>query len=309
MAQEVVFFGHIVIDTVVKGAKRWRSLGGTVVYGALTALRYGARPSIVSKVGEDIPDEYVIFLSRSGVGVSNVKVVRGARTTRFKLVYTDSERKLFLQARGEDIREADVEAVDLARKVAVVGPVIGEVSLEALRAIRSKAALTALDLQGYLRSARLGSPVVLVKSEVASKALELADVVHVDAEEASVLTGLEPLQAATLLAKMGPKAVLVTMGREGAYVTCEGKLLFTPPAEPEQVVDETGTGDVFLTVFSLEYSRGFPPEEAAAMAAAAASLRVERHGFDGLRDRRTIRSRAQRLRDLIRKVEPVEQAA
>jgi hypothetical protein len=43
------------------------------------------------------------------------------------------------------------------------------------------------------------------------------------------------------------------------------------------------------------------------MAAAAASLRVERQGFDGLRDRWVVRSRAQRLLEQIKEAK-VEEA-
>lgn len=306
MAQEAVFFGHVVIDTVVRKGVRWQSLGGTVVYGALTALRHGYKPAIVSKVGEDFPDEYLIFLSRSGIDISYLRIVRGTKTTRFRLTYRDSERELTLQARAENLSLLDAELVDLADKVAVVGPVIGEVPLEVLESVRSRAALTAVDLQGYLRMAKPKEPVKLVRSDLALGALSRADIVHADAEEARLLTGLEPLQAAAWLASRGPKAALVTMSHTGAYVAAEGRVFYVPALIPEQVVDATGAGDIFLTVFTLERARGLSVEEAAAMAAAAASLRVEKQGFDGLRDRWTVRSRAQKLLEQVKEVQAKE---
>lgn len=295
MSAGVVLFGHIVIDTIVKGSRRWQSLGGTVVYGSLAALRHGARPTIVSKVGEDFPDEYLLFLSRNGVDLTHVRVARGSKTTRFKLSYKDGERELTLQSKADGITAYDVELVSLDEKVAVVGPVIGEVELSALESVRSRAALTAVDLQGYLRAAEVKGGVKLVRSEAALRALTNADVVHVDAEESAVLTGLKPREAAAWLAARGPKVALVTMGHSGAYVATSEKVLFVPPFKPSQVVDTTGAGDIFLTVFTIEYSRGLPLEEAAAMAAAAVSFRVERPGFDGLRERWLVRGRAQRL--------------
>ncbi|MEM4918102.1 MAG: hypothetical protein QW518_02090, partial [Thermofilaceae archaeon] len=65
----------------------------------------------------------------------------------------------------------------------------------------------------------------------------------------------------------------------------------------------TGAGDIFLTVFTVEYARGVPLEEAAAMAAAAVSFRVERQGFDSLRERWVVRGRAQRILDSIQTVD------
>jgi len=306
LALEAVFFGHVVIDTVVKGGTRWQSLGGTVVYGALTALRHEYKPAIVSKVGEDFPDEYLIFLSRSGIDISYIRMVRGTKTTRFRLAYRDSERELTLQAKAENLGLLDAELVDLSGKVAVVGPVIGEVPLEVLESVRSRAALTAVDLQGYIRTAKPREPVKLVRSDIALGALSRADIVHADAEEARVLTGLEPPQAAEWLAARGPKAALVTMGHTGAYVAAEGRVLYVPALAPEHVADTTGAGDIFLTVFTLERARNLSVEEAAAMAAAAASLRVERQGFDGLRDRWTVRSRAQKLLEQVKEVQAEE---
>lgn len=295
MSVEVVLVGHIVIDTVVKGARRWQSLGGTVVYGAFAALRHEARPYIVSKVGEDFPDEYLLFLSRNGVDLSYVRVVRGTRTTRFKLTYKDSKRELILQSKAENITAYDVELVNLEGKVAIVGPVIGEVEPSALETIRSRAALTAVDLQGYLRAAEVKGEVKLSPGEAALKALANADVVHADADEANALTGLEPPEAAAWMARKGPKAVLVTMGDSGAYVAAADRVLFVPSFEPAQVVDATGAGDIFMTVFALEYARGVSIDEAAAMAAAAVSFRVERQGFDGLRERWIVKGRAQKI--------------
>lgn len=295
MSLDVALIGHIVIDTVVKGPRRWQSLGGTVVYGSFAALRHDAKPMIVSKVGEDFPDEYLIFLSRNGIDLSYVKVSQGSKTTRFKLSYRNDERDLVLLSKASPITANDVSLADLEGKVAVVGPVIGEVEVEALEVVRSRASLTAVDLQGYLRVAEVKGSVRLGRSEAALKALSHADVVHADAGEAEVLTGLKPHEAAAWIAARGPKIALVTMGYAGAYVATGDKVLFVPSAEPSQVVDTTGAGDIFLTVFAIEYGRGLPVEEAAAMAAAAVSFRVERQGFDGLRERWLVRGRAQRV--------------
>ncbi len=308
MSLDVVLVGHIVIDTVVRGRRRWQSLGGTVVYGAFAALRSEARPLILSKVGEDFPDEYFLFLSRSGIDLTHVRVARGSRTTRFKLTYRNGERELVLQSRADDITAYDVGLAELGGKVAIVGPVIGEVGLDALEAVRSKASLVALDLQGFLRVAEVRGAVKLVRSEKAVRALAYADVVHADADEAAVLTGMQPPEAAVWIAQRGPRVALVTVGHRGAYVATRDELMYVPSFEPSQVVDTTGAGDVFLTVFTAEHARGASVEEAAAMAAAASSFRVEGQGFEGLRERWLVRGRAQKILANIQRLEKAEAA-
>lgn len=300
---EVVLVGHVVLDTVVKGNRRWQSLGGTVVYGSFAALRHDAKPVIVSKVGEDFPDEYLLFLARNGIDISYVRVVKGTKTTRFKLTYKDSDRELTLLAKAENIKRVDVDLVDFEGKIALVGSVAGEVEVEALESIRSRATLTAMDLQGYLRSTKIKEPLKLVKSDAALRALSHANIVHADAEEAKVLTGLDPHLSAKWIAERGSGVALVTMGSDGAYVAWKNNLIYVPAAEPSQVIDATGAGDIFLTVFAIEYSRGLSVEEAASIAAAAVSFRVERQGFEGLRERWRVRNRA---RDIMDKIKPVE---
>ncbi len=306
---EIILVGHIAIDTIVRGSRRWQSLGGTVVYGSLAALRHGAKPIVVSKVGEDFPDEYLLFLARNGVDISYVRVVRGTKSTRFKLAYKDSDRELTLLAKAENIRRVDVDLVDFEGRIALVGPVAGEVDVEALESIRSRAALTAVDLQGYLRPPKVREPLKLVKSDAALRALSHANIIHADAEEARVLTGLEPPLSAKWISERGSSIALVTMGSSGAYVAWKDNLVYVPAAEPSQVVDATGAGDVFLTVFTIEYNQGLSVEEAAAMAAAAVSFRVERRGFEGLRERWRVRSRAREIMDGIKPVEATEAKA
>jgi len=290
---EVVLFGHITIDTIVKGNRRWSSIGGTVVYGSFAALRYGATPIIVSKVGEDFLDEYLIFLSRSNVDITNVKVRPGTKTTRFKLTYRDSERELVVSSVADRITRWDADLVELDGRVAIVGPVAGEVELDALESIHSRAALTALDVQGYLRRVAPKKPVRLTRSEAALRALRHADIVHADEDEAEVLTGAGPDESARWMVAQGVKVALVTMGSHGSYVAYGNKLAYVPAYKDVQVVDETGAGDVFLTVFTLEYHAGSPVERAAAMASAAVSYLVERPGLDGLRERRLLQERAE----------------
>ena len=247
-------------------------------------------------------------MARNGIDISYLKVVRGSKTTRFKLVYKDSERELTLMAKAEGITRFDVELIELKGKTAIVGPVIGEVALDALESVKSRAGLTALDVQGYLREAEIKGPVKLVRSETALKAVSMADIVHADAEEANVLTGLPPHASAKWMVEQGAKVALVTMGDGGAYVAWGENVIYVPAAEPSQVADATGAGDVFLTVFTVEYSRGSSVQEAAAMAAAAAAFKVERQGFEGLRDRWRVRSRARSLLEKMEKVEASEES-
>ncbi|MCC6004602.1 MAG: PfkB family carbohydrate kinase, partial [Thermofilum sp.] len=77
---------------------------------------------------------------------------------------------------------------------------------------------------------------------------------------------------------------------------------FFVPSIPTRVVDRTGAGDVFTTVFAIEYQRTGDVREASAYATAAVSFLIEKPGLDGLRDRWEVRKRAEKLMEKIKEL-------
>ncbi len=297
---DAFLLGHMVVDTVTHGGKPRKSLGGTVAFGALAALKHQVKPHIVSKIGLDFPDEYLIFLSRQGVDISHVRVSRSRPTTRFKLVYEDHGRVLYLQARCEDILIGDVPLEEIRGNVAIIGSIIGEVPPNVVQAVSEKASLTVSDIQGYIRKVSRDKKVYFTATPEARAVISLSDIVHGEAVEAKVLYGdLEPKLLAWNLVKDGAGIGVVTMGPEGAYIATSQKGYYIPPAPSGPVVDRTGAGDVFTTVFAVEYQRTGDVREAGAYASAAASFLIEKPGIEGIRNRWEIRGRAREVLEKI----------
>ncbi len=295
--------GHLVVDIlVVRGSIR-RNLGGTVTYGAMAALRHRARPHIVSKIGMDFPDEYLLFLSRSGVDMTYVSVSKDLPTTKFKLVYEDSERTLYLLSRCEDILTSDVPLEKIRGSVSIIGALIGEVAPSVVQEISDRAALVVSDLQGYVRRAGPDRKIYLSPSREAPLIISLSNIVHAEVSEAKALFGeAPPEKLAKKIVEAGAAIALVTLGAEGGYVATSEKLYFVPPAEANRVVDRTGAGDVFTTVFAIEYQRSGDVKEAASYAAAAVSYLIEKPGIDGLRNRWELAQRAEKVLENIREI-------
>ncbi len=297
---EVFLLGHLVVDTVSHEGRPRKSLGGTVSFGALAALRHQARPHIVSKIGLDFPDEYLISLSRKGVDISHVRVSRSRPTTKFKLVYEDHERVLYLLARCEDILLGDVPLGEIEGSIAVIGSVIGEVPPNVVQAVSEKAALTVSDIQGYIRRVSRDKKIYLTATPEARAVISVSDIVHGEALEARVLYGdLEPRELAWSLVRDGAGIGVVTMGPQGAYIATSQKGYYVPAAPSGPVVDRTGAGDVFTTVFAIEYQRTGDIREAGAYAAAAASYLIERPGLEGMKSRWELRGR---MREVLEKI-------
>ena len=80
----------------------------------------------------------------------------------------------------------------------------------------------------------------------------------------------------------GPRAVVVTLGADGALVV-EGDRAEHVPAQPVDVVDTTGAGDTFCGALADALARGAGLVEAARWGVAAAALSVTRSGAqDGM---------------------------
>lgn len=300
---DVFLLGHLVVDTIVVKGNLKRSLGGTATYGSFAALKHKARPHVVSKIGLDFPDEYLMFLSRSGVDISHVSVSKDLPTTKFKLVYEGESRTLYLLSRCEDILVGDVPLEKIRGSLAVIGPLIGEVPPDVVQEVSERAALTASDLQGYVRVVDEKRRVMLTSKPEARLIIALSDVVHAEVSEAKVVYGeAEPWKLAKKMVEEGAGIALVTLGSRGAYVATSQKVYFVPTAEPAVVTDTTGAGDVFTVVFSVEYLRSGDAREAAAYAAAAVSYLIERPGINGLRERWELTRRAEKVLSNVREL-------
>jgi sugar/nucleoside kinase (ribokinase family) len=300
---DIYLLGHLTIDIVVEGEKVRRSLGGTVTFGSLAALKHGIRPHIVSKVGTDFPDEYMMFLGKHNIDLSGVGISRYLPTTKFKLVYRSSgDRDLYLLARCEDILSGDVPLGKIKGNIAVIGPLVGEIPPSVVQEVSEVASLIVTDLQGYVRKQLGDKRIVLSSSPEARLVVSLSDIVHAEVAEARTIYGnLEPLELAKKLVEDGAGISLVTLGADGAYVATRQRAFFVPSI-PTRVVDRTGAGDVFTTVFAVEYQRSGDIREASAYATAAVSFLIEKPGVDGLKERWEVRKRAEKLIENIKEL-------
>jgi ribokinase len=105
------------------------------------------------------------------------------------------------------------------------------------------------------------------------------DVLVPNRGELEVLAGPgEPAAAARSL--RGPRAVVVTLGAEGALVV-EGERTERVAAPAVEAIDTTGAGDAFCGALADALARGATLVEAARWAVAAAALSVTRPGAQG----------------------------
>jgi len=273
---DLVTVGHFSIDLIQspKILAPTPTLGGPPTYVSLAARQLNSRVSVISKVGEDFPIRYMLWLKAKKVNLSGLKIVKGASTTSFFLRYEDGRRRLQLKSRALPIFFEDVPT-SLAAKAIHIAPIANELSLNVVQKLRTSTNILSLDPQGFLRRFDKFGKVELKKWDN-SEVLEQIDIYKSSIKEIKTATGLANLRSAMKkVHSAGPKVVLVTRGAIGSTLFFKGKFYNIPSCKPRIVLDPTGAGDAFIGAFLAEYVKGKDPVWCACVGAATSSFVVE----------------------------------
>jgi sugar/nucleoside kinase (ribokinase family) len=273
---DLLTVGHFAIDTISspKIARATITLGGPPTYVSIAAAKLGAKVAVVSKIGDDFPDEYLKWLQNKHVNLAGLKRVSGASTTRFALEYKDSRRKMQLQAKAPPISSRDIPS-SLRAKIVHVSPIANEISLKAIAKLRKTAKALSLDAQGFVRRFDKEGNVGLTKWP-ATEVLAHIDIFKSSIEEMQAVTGTKILRRAMKqIGDHGIRVVLVTRGMSGSTLLFDKQFYNVPSCKSKIVVDPTGAGDAFIGAFLGEYIHERDPLWCACVGSASASFVVE----------------------------------
>ncbi|MGC8582964.1 MAG: PfkB family carbohydrate kinase [Thermoproteus sp.] len=219
--------GNPTVDYVVTSEGSTRRIGGPPYYMGLAFAALGLRPVAIGVVGPDERDFIEGELRKIGV---EPRLIQGDATSVFELDYRSRPR------RSAAVRRPSVKISGVVEgPLVVLNPVFDEIG-----AVEIYADVSAVDLQGFIRSGR-DAPA--------------ADILHFSDDDVA----LDPRQLAKYNSKW--RIVVYTLGDGGAYMSVDGRLYYAPSAGLD-VEDTTGSGDVFLAVFSARFLRTGDAEEA-----------------------------------------------
>jgi len=240
--------GHIAIDTIVLKGTEVSSLGGPPCYAGLTSKRLNCDATLVTKIGGDFPDEYLLWLARNGLNFVKGSKSLVDKTTRFTINGRQDERSLQLTSRCSEIEVSQLHGLNIDG--AILSPIAGEIPQEVSNAI-AKEVITFLDPQGYLRKFNRNGYCSLAKTPL--KKLPKTSVIKVDPEEGYLLTNSSKLQdIARKLRKYGFDNVIVTNGAKNVIIAREN--LVSELKVPKVTVgDTTGLGDILAGSFMATY--------------------------------------------------------
>jgi sulfofructose kinase len=244
--------------------------GGGLVGTALVAMaRLGCRARYVGRLGDDDHSEFILAgFAREGVDTSAVTRAAGERA-RFAFVIVEEGTGLRTILHSGHARAAvppaslDRETILSARSL-LVDSTDPPAALRCVEWMRAAGRPTLIDADHYCPEAHAVA--------------RACDYVVASHRYAAACTGAaDPSRSARELAADVPGIVVVTAGRDGAYVAAAGDQ-WRQPAFPVPVKDTTGAGDVFHGAFLFGILRGWDLRRTVAFAAAAAALKCRTLG-------------------------------
>lgn len=263
---DVVVIGHLTIDRTPRG----EVLGGTVLYAALAAARYGARTAILTRANLDLLPEGQRDVLAEISGEVEIIVQSSETTTTFTNVDIGGRRQQTLHAWAGEIDLTGLPPLWRSAGVIHLAPVAHEIDPRQVARLAPR--LLGCTPQGWMRSwdrARFG--------RIRLEALRLpADLVaRIDALVVSHEEAVEARETVEAIGRRG--LAVVTRGDQGALVI-DRERRAEAPFYPVRALDTVGAGDVFAG--ALFTARGAGESVAASLryAAAAAALKVTGEG-------------------------------
>ena len=268
---KIVVIGSCNTDMVVKanrlpvpgetilGGTFYMNPGGKGANQAIAAARLGAEVTFRS---EKINTEFIFTDQKSPSGVALISVDSFGENSI--IVAPGASRSLStedINKAEEKIKEADIILMQL------------EVPIDTVEYAATIAN-------------RYGKKVILKPAPASTLSNSFLNNVHTilpNRIEAEMLSGIKVMdvesahRAAKAIGEKGIENVVITLGKDGAYVKEKDEYTMIPAKEVE-TIDTTGAGDVFCGAFSVYLSQGHPLAESVKFANAAAAIAVTRIG-------------------------------
>lgn len=276
-------------------------VGGSAIYVAYAASNFVKPILQVSIVGYDFPQEEMDELTKRGVDLEGVEIVKDKKSffwsgryhmdmnTRDTLV-TDLNVLLdFNPVLPESYKSADF---------LMLGNLDPVIQRKVIEQMPQRPKLVVMDTMNFWMSSMMPQ---------LEETLKLVDVLMVNDSEARELSGQFSLvKAAREIMKMGPKYLIIKKGEHGALLFYEDQVFFAPALPLEEVFDPTGAGDTFAGGFMGHIARtgdiSFENmKRAIIVGSAMASFCVEKFGPERLKEitKEEIDIRIRRFVDLV----------
>ncbi len=221
--------------------------GGGGMNTAFTFKKQGFNVAYCGSVGNDIPGkEIIIEMEKAGIGTEFIQK-NEKPTNNSVILNTSEEERTVLAYRGasELLNKEEILWGDMSPSWFYLAPLSGKLSsltediVDFAKKNKIKVAIN------------LGNSQIVLGKEKLEPILKKADVLLLNLEEASLLTGIDSKDEMGIMRELNrihPGINAVTKGPEGVLVL-EEDVLFEATSCKVKVVDKTGAGDAFASAF------------------------------------------------------------
>ncbi len=275
---DILLIGHLTRDLLENDQQGSYRLGGTVSFAAVTALRLGRKPTIITRAAADTD------LTELPAAV-DLHVLPSPTTTTFANIYTAEGRVQYCYTPALPIVAADIAAQWRKPRVVLLGPLVDEIAGDVAAIFHESSLVTAVP-QGWMRQWDETGRVSSKAWTSAETILPQLDVLVLSLEDIAFdLSRLEPFFVHVPI-------VVLTEYRAGSTLyqrDADGSMIETKiPPRPANEVDPTGAGDTFATAFIIRLQETGDPVQAARFANITASFGVEQEGVAGIPSREQV---------------------
>lgn len=271
--------GFTLDDTVLPNGEVIRKApGGNVLYSAIGARLWDVPVSLISPVGKDYPEDYLIEMEKKGLNIEFVQQIdrpsfhvwilhegNGKRQIIYRL---DSGINEFLDPSVKDIPEDCFDA-----KGVHICPIRGDSQQKLLNYLINGQVPVFLDLiviPGQIDVESISTQTKWKKLKAFLPSIE----------EVQAIFGELPL--AELLAKLedvGPPCFAIKMGHHGSIVRNPvDRSFYHVPVFKVNAIDATGAGDSYCGGFMVGYQKTGDPIQAALYGTVSSSFLIEDYG-------------------------------
>jgi len=261
---KIVVIGTINKDTIIfPDGKKNESFGG-ILYNVLT-LSYLGREDLkiypVCTLGYDVYGQVISHLKNcDNVELGGIKKVNCKNNHAFLLINKKKQRAETLKNRVPPLSFSQIEPF-LGADVILVNFISGfDLSLVTLKKIRKKTdALIFMDIHSLTLGVDESGKRFFDAPKNWREWIRQADMVQMNLSELKELakrnlkSQQEIKEFGKCILNLGPKAVLVTLGKEGSLMTFDNKVRRFEGSKVRRFKDATGCGDVFSAGFLICY--------------------------------------------------------
>jgi len=281
----VISVGTMAFDAIeTPFGKIDKIIGGSGTYVAYAASNFVTPIQQISIVGYDFPQEEMDELTKRGVQLDGVEIVKDKKSFFWSGKYhidMNSRDTLVTDLNVlEDFNPVIPESYQGAEFL-MLGNLMPKLQMSVIDQLRVRPKLIVMDTMNFWMD---------IAMDDLKEVLKKIDVLLVNDGEARQLSGeLSLVKAARAIMKMGPKFLIIKKGEHGALLFNENHVFFAPALPLEEVFDPTGAGDTFAGGFIgyLAKTKDISFENmktAIIVGSAMASFCVEKFGPDRLRE-------------------------